>query len=318
MTKRFFRSQTRKKYLLELIENDIKHFGERVGIDRASSTLRKKEIVYKHLKDFIESKYKKDDFPIKDLNNRFIDDFTLYLSGNQKLSKSTIWVYCTYFKKIVMDAYYNGEISHNPFYSFHLSPSSKKREFLTESEIKILMNFKFKTKKLEMTRDVLVFSCFTGISFSDIYNLRFSDIKVIKGNKWIVAERIKSKVPYEVILIEISENIVEKYAQMCLKDKNKRVKSDQKIFNLPSYPTFNRDLKTIIKECGINKNITFHCARHTFATMAISSGMPIESISKVLGHTNIRTTQIYAKVTNNKLEKDFNRFIKSVDAIFCT
>ena len=177
----------------------------------------------------------------------------------------------------------------------HISPNVKEREYLTEDELKALMTHEFNDAKLSYIRDIFVFASFTALSFVDIKELSKDNIVEVNGEKWIIGKRHKTNVPFQVKLLDIPLQIIKRY------ETNQE---DNLVFPNLNYWSICKPLKKVMKECGITKDISFHCSRHGFATLALSMGMPIESVSRVLGHTNIVTTQIYAKITTQKLDND--------------
>ena len=197
----------------------------------------------------------------------------------------------------------------NPFVQFHISPNVKEREFLTEDELKAVMTHDFTDSKLAYIRDLFVFASFTALSFVDIKELTTDDIVEVNGEKWILSKRHKTKIPFQVKLLDIPLQIIKRYEPF---QENKLVFPN---LNL-NYWSSCKPLKKMIKECGIDKDISFHCSRHGFATLALSKGMPIESVSRVLGHTNIVTTQLYAKITTEKIDKDLTMFGNQLNQSF--
>ena len=212
-----------------------------------------------------------------------------------------------WLKGVVMKAHYNGLIPRNPFAQFHISPNVKEREYLTEDELKAVMTHEFADSKLAYIRDIFVFASFTALSFVDIQELTYDDIVEVNGEKWILSKRHKTKVPYQVKLLDIPLKIIERY---------KSQQENNLVFPNLNYWSVCKPLKKMIKECGINKSISFHCSRHGFATLALSKGMPIESVSRVLGHTNIVTTQLYAKITIQKIDDDLTKFGNKLNQSF--
>ena len=200
-----------------------------------------------------------------------------------------------WLKGVVMRAHFNGHISRNPFAQFHISPNTKEREYLTEDELKTLMEFQFKDPKNSYLRDIFVFASFTALSFVDIKELSYDQIVEVNGEKWIISKRHKTGVPFQVKLLDIPLQIIERY---------KPFQENNLIFPNLNYWSVCKRMGKMIKECGITKKISFHMPRHGFATLALCKGMPIESVSRILGHTNIETTQIYAKITVQKLDND--------------
>lgn len=212
-----------------------------------------------------------------------------------------------WLKGVVMRAHYNGLIPRNPFAQFHISPNVKEREYLTEDELKAVMMHEFTDSKLAYIRDIFVFASFTALSFVDIQELTYDDIVEMNGEKWILSKRHKTKVPFQVKLLDIPLQIIGRY---------KSQQENNLVFPNLNYWSICKPLKKMIKECGINKSISFHCSRHGFATLALSKGMPIESVSRVLGHTNIVTTQLYAKITIQKIDDDLTKFGNKLNQSF--
>lgn len=165
------------------------------------------------------------------------------------------------------------------------------------------MTHEFTDSKLAYIRDLFVFASFTALSFVDIKELTTNDIVEANGEKWILSKRHKTKIPFQVKLLDIPLQIINRY---------KPFQENKLVFPNLNYWSICKPLKKMIKECGIDKDISFHTARHGFATLALSKGMPIESVSRVLGHTNIVTTQLYAKITTEKIDKDLTMFGKVI------
>ena len=212
-----------------------------------------------------------------------------------------------WLKGIVLRAHYNGKIPRNPFAQFHISPNCKEREFLTEGELKAVVTHEFEDDNLAFVRDIFVFVCFTALSFIDVKNLTTDNIVDINGDKWIISKRHKTNIPFEVKLMDVPLQIIDRY---------KHLQEDKLVFGKMNYWSMCKKLKTVMTACGIEKAISYHCGRHSFATLALSKGMPIESVSRVLGHTNIVTTQIYAKITSQKLDNDLTMLGNKLNASF--
>lgn len=188
-------------------------------------------------------------------------------------------------KHIVTTAHYNGKIPRNPFAMYHVDPDHKERGFLTENEIQALSAIKLDNPNFALARDLFLFGCWTGISFTDIKNLTTDNIVEMNGTPWIVSKRQKTGVPFQIKLMDIPMQIIRRYEPF---------RRDKRLFNIGSLDMVNKRIKAVAKKCGIEKPISFHLSRHSFAVLALNYGMPIESVSKILGHTNITTTQIYA------------------------
>ena len=285
--------------LLGAFDKDNITFQKRVGTDRVKGTYLARVRARNHVAAFIKANYKRSDLSMLELTPDFIKEFAVFLSTDRGLQNGSIWTNCMWLKGVVMRAHFNGLIPRNPFAQFHISPNIKEREYLTEDELKTLMTHEFADSKLSYIRDIFVFASFTALSFVDIKELTTDDIVEVNGDKWIISKRHKTKIPFQVKLLDIPLQIIKRYEPF---------QTDKSIFPDLNYWSICKPLKKMIKECGIRKAISFHCSRHGFATLALSKGMPIESVSRVLGHTNIVTTQLYAKITTQKIDHDLTMF----------
>ena len=281
--------------LLKAFDRENEVFKKRVGKDRKLATYQSRVVARNYVAAFINSFYKRSDMSMMELTPDFIKEFAVYLSTEAGLRNGTIWEKCMWLKGVVMRAHFNGLIPRNPFAQFHISPNVKEREFLTEDELKAVMTHEFADPKLAYIRDLFVFASFTALSFVDIKELTNDRIVEVNGEKWIISKRHKTGVPFQVKLLDIPLQIIERYRPF---------QENNLVFPNLNYWSICKPLKKMIRECGVNKDISFHCARHGFATLALCKGMPIESVSRILGHTNIETTQIYAKITVEKLDND--------------
>ena len=285
--------------LLGAFDKDNATFQKRVGTDRVKGTYMARVRARNHVAAFIRANYKRSDLSMLELTPDFIKEFAVFLSTDRGLQNGSIWTNCMWLKGVVMRAHFNGLIPRNPFAQFHISPNIKECEYLTEEELKTLMTHEFADAKLSYIRDIFVFASFTALSFVDVKELTTDDIVEVNGEKWILSKRHKTKVPFQVKLLDIPLQIIKRY---------EKFQTNKSVFPNLNYWSICKPLKKMIKECGITKDISFHCARHGFATLALSKGMPIESVSRVLGHTNIVTTQLYAKITTQKIDHDLTMF----------
>ena len=293
--------------LLKSFDRDCASLLKRVGKDRSMGTYKVMLRARNNTEKFIRYKYNRSDMSMLELTPDFIRDFAVYLSTVKGNRNATIWLNCMWLKGVVMRAHFNGKIPRNPFAQFHISPNTKERAFLTEDELKTLVSHEFKDSHSAFVRDLFVFASFTALSFVDLKELTTDEIVEVNGEKWILAKRHKTLVPYQVKLLDIPLQIIDRYRPF---------QKDNSIFGDINYWTVCKKLKKVISECGITKDISFHCARHGFATLALSKGMPIESVSRVLGHTNIVTTQLYAKITTEKLDTDLSMLGSKLNASF--
>ena len=295
--------------LLGAFDKDIANLKRRVGKDRALETYKLQVRSRNYVADFLQMNFRRNDISMQELTPDFIKEFAVYLSNDRGLASSTIWLTCMHLKGVVGRAHDNGKIQRNVFAQFHISPKCKERTFLTEEELRTVMVHEFEDASLAFVRDLFVFMNFTALSFVDLKELTTDDIVEVNGEKWIVGKRHKTGVPYQVKLLAVPLQIIERYH-----DYPKT--NPKSVFGEVNYWSVCKKLKPVMKECGIDKPISAHCARHGFATMALINGMPIESVSRVLGHTNIVTTQIYAKITTKKLDNDLTMLGNKLNASF--
>ena len=298
---------TEYETLLGAFDKDNASFKKRIGIDRALSSYQVRVRARNHLASFIRKNYKRSDISMLELTPDFIKEYEIYLSTDAGLHNGSVWSNCMWLKTIVAKAHYNGLTSRNPFAQYRVNQNIKDRAYLTEDEIKAVMTHEFTDGKLAYIRDLFVFASFTALSFVDIKELTTDDIVDVNGEKWILSKRHKTKVPFQVKLLDIPLQIIKRYESF---QENKFIFPDL------NYWSICKPLKRMIHECGIEKPISFHCSRHGFATLALSKGMPIESVSKILGHTNIVTTQKYAKVTTEKIDRDLTVFGSQLNQSF--
>jgi site-specific recombinase XerD len=288
------------KSILEMFEDHNSRMSKLVGKDFSFRTLQRYQTTQKHLLAFIGSSYKRKDYPVKGIDTQFINAFIYYLKTELNHTHNTALKYLAYLKKIVRVAFSNGWMEKDPFYNFKLKTESVDREFLTKEEIIKIMEKEFSTPRIENVRDVFLFSCNTGLAYSDVKKMTADNIiKGIDGNLWIKIKRTKTKSLSSIPLLPIAQKLIEKYEGV----------ENPKGTLLPVYSNqrMNSYLKEIAERCDIKKNLTFHVARHTFATtVTLTNGVPIESVSKMLGHRSLKTTQHYAKILDEKLSEDMN------------
>ncbi len=287
----------KQETLLKLFEQHNSEFAKKVGHSRAQGTYQRYKTVYKHLCEFLLHTYKRNDIPLKELNLTFINDFEYFLRTEKKCRTNTIWGYMIVLKHIVSIERNDGRLSFNPFAGYINSPESVDRGYLTKSEIQTLMDAPMKNAYHELVRDMFVFSVFTGLAYSDVKNLTTDNLQTFfDGNLWIITRRKKTNTESNIRLLDVPRKIIEKYRGLA---------GDNKVFPMPSNTTCNKILKEIGRQCGFKTCLSTHVARHTNATtVLLSNGVPIETVSRLLGHTNIKTTQIYAKITNQKISQD--------------
>ena len=294
-----------KQYMLlkafdEHVEEKFNLIGKRI----VKSTYHRYYYLRVRLSEFLTEKYHLSDIPLREINYQFIRDFEIYLLTVRGNKQSTIAQYLINLKKVVELAYKNEWIFRNPFINYKIEDEKSERGYLTQREVEILMNWKL-DRKLELTRDVFIFCCFTGLSYIDVFKLNKEQIHLsIDSQQWIMGKREKTDMDYFIPMMEIPKKILEKYKSHIFKNG--------KLLPVKGSLTVNRHLKEIAEICGIKKHLTFHLSRHTFATLTMSKGVSLESVSKMLGHKNIQTTQIYAKMTTEKVGRDMAIFAESM------
>lgn len=283
--------------ILKVFAQHNEDFEKQVGKMKSKSTYQKYCTVYRHVQEFIRYRYNVSDIALKELTPAFIIDFELYLRANQDCTNNTVWVYMMPLRRMITIAQNNGWLNRDPFVEYSISPEDSDRGYLTKEEIKKLMNAPITRKKHELVRDLFVFCCFCGLSFRDLKNLTTDNLQTsFDGHKWIITKRQKTKVQSNIRLLDVPRRIIEKY---------KGIAKDGKVFPVPSYQNLRDNITLIVQACEIKKHVTWHMSRHTYATeICLTNGMPIETLSKTLGHSNISTTQIYAKITNEKVSND--------------
>lgn len=273
-----------------------------IGKDFSPATLERYKTSYDHTKSFMQWKYGFSDIDIKRLDFEFVSQYEFWLKSVRNCNHNTSIKYISNFRKIVNRCIRNGWLERDPFIGFKMTKKEVIAEFLTEHEINKIATKKFEYERLNQIRDVFLFCCYTGLAFADVEKLKPSEIGIgIDGSKWIFTNRQKTDTLSRIPLLPIAIDILEKY-----KD-HPSILNSNKVLPVISNQKYNEYLKEIAGICGINKKMTSHTARHTFATtITLSNGVPMESVSKMLGHTNIKTTQHYAKVLDKKLSDDMN------------
>lgn len=285
------------------VNGDVK---EQIGITLSYATYRRYEVTKRLFMEFLAYKYKRKDMNLNEITSIVIHDFEIYLHTFVGYKNNTAVKMMKQLKTVILFAKKAGYISHDPFLNHHFHRQPTDRGFLTEAEIKTLATCELKLHRLEVVRDIFLFSCFTGLAYVDVVNLTEENIVELNGHEWIMTKRQKTNIASNILLLDYPKLIIEKYAPY-------RAKGGR-LLPILSNQKMNSYLKEIAEICGIKKRLSFHLARHSFATMTLSKGVPIESVSKMLGHTNIRTTQIYARITNKKIEQDMLDFAGKLDS----
>ena len=289
-----------QRMLVPIFQDHNNKIKELVGKEYAPGTLERYKTSLSHTIEFLQWKYKVTDIEITKIDHAFIADYEFWLRSVRNCSNNTAVKYIKNFSKIIKICLANDWIIKNPFSNYKAKVKEVERVYLSEGEIQAIINKDFKTERLSLVRDIFLFSCFTGLAYIDVKNLTKSHISIgIDGEKWIFTHRQKTETASKIPILPVTQMIIDKYEdhpQSCNREKLLPVLSNQKM---------NAYLKEIATVCEIEKELTFHIARHTFATtVTLTNVVPIESVSKILGHKNLRTTQHYAKVLDRKVSDD--------------
>ena len=288
--------------ILDLFKKHNDDVKQLVGISKTIATYRKYEVTRRHLAEFIQSKYNLSDISIKEITPMFITDFELYLRTTCKCGYNTTAKFMQFFKRIILIARNNGILVGDPFANYKIRLEKVDRGYLTEDEIKIILKKKMVSERLENVRDLFIFSCFTGLAFSDIHGLRKEHIvEDSNGVRWIRKGRQKTKIMCNIPLMEVPLKILEKYST------NEYCRKHGVLFPVLCNQKMNACLKELADICGIKKTLTTHVARHTFATFALANGVSIESVAKMLGHTNVQMTRHYARVLDRTVIREMSQ-----------
>ncbi len=268
--------------------------------ERSQSTYYKYTIVYNHLSTFIKERYHREDMAFRELTADFIREFDFYLRYDLQSSHNTVWVYTMPVLSLMELAIKKGLIRDNPFQDYEINMEETDRGYILKEDVEKLMMSVPPHPRYELVKDLFIFSCFTGLAYADIKKLTRNNIQsFFDGHQWIISRRKKSDVASNVRLMEIPKRIIEKY---------QGTTRNEFIFPVPTNATCNTHIGKLVEKVEIitEQKITFHTARHTFGTMFLTEGVPLESLSKMMGHKNISTTQIYAKITSQKISKDMD------------
>lgn len=288
------------RMLMDVIGEHNKRMESLVGHEYAHGTLKRYKVLNSHTLAFLKAYIKSTDIDVQKIDFAFVTDYEFYLRSDRGMNNNSVVKHLKMFRKILTFCKNNGWLDTDPFANFKGRYKKVDKAILTESELEILRAKDFASERLDQVRDTFLFCCYTGLAYSDVLKLRRDQINEgIDGEKWVFTQRQKTNVASNIPLLPEAYRIIEKY------ENHPHSLVKQVILPVPSNQKMNDYLKEIAVVCGINKILTSHVARHTFATtVTLQNGVPIESVSKMLGHTNIRTTQIYARILDIKVSED--------------
>ncbi len=289
--------------LMEVFAQHNQRVKDLVNKEFSPLTLDRYETSFRHTTAFMKWKYGINDIDVKLLKYEFITDYEFRLKSVRNCDHNTSMKYLSNFKKIVYICIKNGWVSSDPFVGFKLAKREIEKPFLVEEELNRIANKEFAIPRTRQVRDIFIFCCYTGLAYADVEKLTRDEIATgIDGEKWIWTNRQKTSSATRVPLLPAALEILDRCKedpQCALKGRLLPVLSNQKM---------NSYLREIADLCGITKRMTFHTARHTFATtVTLSNGVPIETVGRMLGHRNLKTTQHYAKILDRKVSEDMAR-----------
>ncbi|TVP44021.1 MAG: site-specific integrase [Mongoliibacter sp.] len=297
-----------RKLILEIFETHNKEMEALVGKEFAPGTMERYRTSLEHTRSFIRWKYGKDDMELKYLDYEFISQYSFWLRTVRGCAHNTTVKYLSNFKKIVLNCVKIGWLQRDPFMGFKMVKREVRREILTKEELQKISEKEFTIQRMAQVRDVFLFCCYTGLAYIDVKNLNRNQIIFgIDGEKWIEAKRKKTDSPIRLPLLPKALEIMDKY-----KDHPK-CSAENTVLPVLSNQKMNSYLKEISDLCEINKELTSHIARHTFATtVTLGNGVPIETVSKMLGHSSLKQTQHYAKILDIKISEDMAKLKKKL------
>lgn len=289
----------------ELLEEKRKSIGVRISVTTFPVYIN----AYRHLKEFLKERYSLSDIPFGKVDTPFVEAYFHYLKIDLKMTARTVKTNMNPFRQAVVRACNKGVLRQNPFFDFVPERVIPKRPWLSNEEIQRIMQAKLKLATWRFTRDMFIFSTFTGIAIIDLRNLKHTNIREMEdGSLWIILDRQKTGTTSYIPLLDIPKQILERYSNSDFTG------TDGKVFKLQTHVNMNWQLKRIAKAAGIDKRLTFHMSRFSFATtVCLTQGVPIESLSQMMGHLSIKTTQIYAEVTKTKIDEDMTNLAKTIE-----
>ena len=286
-----------KEYMvLEIFKEHNDEIESLLGKGFTKGTLQRYKAAYKHVSAYVQQNYHRNDIPVRRVDHKFITGLEFFLKSKRNCEHNTTIKYVVNFKKIIRIAYANEWITKDPFFHWKAAWKTKEKQYLTQTELDALRDKKSFLPRLDLVRDIFVFCCYTGLAYADVKLLKEDDIVIgVNGDRWIKMARKKTKAISSIPILPPAEEIIQKYRE------HPYVVSGKGVLPVLTNQKSNAYLKEIADVCGISKNLTTHLARHTFATtVTLSNGVSIATVSKMLGHRSLKTTQIYTKVLDSK------------------
>lgn len=299
LKRHFYGEGESPKMLLEVFREHNKKYRELLDKDVVLGTVLRYERTVRYLEEFMKEKYRFSDIPLKDINHEFVKEFEHFIKKEKDCAQNATIKYLKNLKKIIRNALVNKWMDDDPFVEIRFHQTASNREFLTEEELNKLIEKEFTIPRMEVVRDIFVFCSLTGLAFTDVQHLKPEHIfRDMDGSYWIRKTREKTDNMCNIPLLDLPMKLIQKYQNHpeCVR---KGV-----VMPVPCNQRMNSYLKEIADICGIQKTLSTHIARHTFACLAIANKVSTESIAKMLGHTDIRTTKIYARVLDRTISDE--------------
>ena len=269
------------------------------GISLAPGTVIRYETSLRLTEAFLRTTYKKEDCYLDEITHQFVEDYDFYLRAVRRCCHNTTTKYLLNFKKIIRIALAKGWMKKDPFAQVHFHFEPVEREFLEKQELKVLLNKEITITRLAQVRDIFCFCCLTGLAFMDVQQLKPEHLVAdIHGKIWIRKARQKTKNMCNIPLLDDAQKILDRYRD------HPYCQTHGVLLPVCSNQKMNSYLKELADICGIRKNLSTHCARHTFATLTLASGATIDNVAKMLGHANVNMTRHYAKVLDSSIMRD--------------
>jgi site-specific recombinase XerD len=280
-----------------------------IGIRNTESTYTLYHLGFKQLQKYLRNKLQVDDIPFGKIDIAFIEDYVYYLKIDLQLAPMSVRSFLAPFRTVVRRAFHKGLMRQYPFFGYAHEKEVIKRRYLLGDELERLMKVNLECSSINFTRDMFLFSTFTGLSYSDLKGLQFKHIQQHTDDScWIVLNRQKTGTSLYIPVLPVAQRILDKYVDEKFSERNGYV------FKVKTIVNFNVHLKQIARIAKIDKRLTFHMSRHSYATtVCLNNGVPIESLSQMLGHTSIKTTQIYAQVTRTKINEDMTNLERRIE-----
>ena len=297
----------RQTLLLQSFEEYLRQTKERIGIDRALKTFKLRTYQLSLLREYLQKKHKVSDIPLSQLDKAFIEGFEYYLTIDRKLKRSSVSSALSTLKSIVRMAVKKGVLDFYPFLGYSYERPKGEPRSISQDQLQRIIDLEIEWENYRIVRDLFVFSCFSGLAISDVRNLREENIVLEEGELCIKGKRMKTKTPYRVQVLPPAWAIMERY----------RGKRAGFVFEVPTNDIIHNGMHYIQRNIGMKSPLTFHMARHTFASLiTLSAGVPIETVSQMLGHTNLRTTQVYAAVSSERIHREMQNVQQRIQDTF--